>query len=242
MARQAAARLKQVFSVVLVTLRLRRDFAVKTVLPEISGDCFQVILAVLVHGETPKCRHLGPGTKGLWIFQPDGNPFLAQFEPDILQIGSNFFLVLQQIASLQIQLVDARGQLAVCDAQRFSMNLYSLHFGFVADLGIFFLFRLPLVRVDLVLQLGNLLTRVRQRVSLAVESLHAMAAHTAALIEKIFPEVKGLSAFSDPIVGVARLASGFSILLMKKGMQPERIQAVRFLDAGGGAAIAAMTG
>ena len=78
MAGQTTARFEQFFAVRFVALLLRGNFAVKAVLPEISGHRLQVIVAVFVNLEAPERRHLRAGTKCLRIFQPERNPVLAQ--------------------------------------------------------------------------------------------------------------------------------------------------------------------
>src|SRR5438445_6028341 len=43
---KTATRFKQILAMILVTLRLRGSLAIKTVLPEVSGDCLQIFRAV----------------------------------------------------------------------------------------------------------------------------------------------------------------------------------------------------
>ena len=76
-------------------------------------------------------------------------------------------------------------------------------------------FRLALVGYDLLLQLRNLLARIRQRVSFAIEGLHPMTADATALVEKILAEIQRVRAQRHPIIRVTHLAPGFGVLFMK---------------------------
>ena len=69
-----------------------------------------------------------------------------------------------------------------------------------------------------------------------------MAAHAAALIEKIFAQIQLVGALGHPIVCMTHLATGLSVLLVKQRMQPERIQTVALLDAGRRSPIATVAG
>src|SRR4051795_2990670 len=69
-----------------------------------------------------------------------------------------------------------------------------------------------------------------------------MTTNTAALIKQVLAEIQPVRALRHAVVGVAHLASGFSVLFMKKWMQPERVLAVSFFGTGGRAAVPAMTG
>src|SRR5215813_13501639 len=68
-----------------------------------------------------------------------------------------------------------------------------------------------------------------------------MTAHAAALIEKILGEIQRVGALRHPIVRMAHLTAGFSVVRVIKRMQPERIQAVRLHHRRRGASIAAVT-
>ena len=86
---------------------------------------------------------------------------------------------------MQVQLVYARGELAVGNAQRFGVRFQSLQLGIVLGIGRFILLRLPLIRADLILKLGDLLARVGERVSFAIERFHAMTTDATALIKQV---------------------------------------------------------
>src|SRR5438309_1768668 len=68
-----------------------------------------------------------------------------------------------------------------------------------------------------------------------------MTAHAAALIKKILAQIECIRALGYAIVCMAHLASRFGVLFMKQRVQPEWILAMRFHDAGRGAAITAVT-
>src|SRR5207253_9657352 len=102
-------------------------------------------------------------------------------------------------------------------------------------------FRLSFVRGNLILELRNLLSGIRQRVRFSIESFHAMTAHAAALIEEILAQIECVRALGYAIVCMAHLASRFGVLFMKQRVQPEWILAMRFHDAGRGAAVTAVT-
>src|SRR2546423_5326699 len=123
------------------------------------------------------------------------------------------------------------------------MSQEPLHFRIIAGVRavVSVQFRLSLVRGNLILQLRNLLPRIRQRVRLSVKSFHPMTAHATALIEEILAQIEGVRALGYAIVCMAHLASGFSVLFMKQRMQPEWILSVRLHLAGRGAAVAAVT-
>src|SRR6266566_7021844 len=53
---KTATRFKQVLAMILVTLRLRGGLAIKTVLPEVSGDRLQIFRAIRVICEAPEGR------------------------------------------------------------------------------------------------------------------------------------------------------------------------------------------
>src|SRR6185503_1426851 len=78
-------------------------------------------------------------------------------------------------------------------------------------------------------------------VGLTIEGFHPMAADAAALIKEILAEIQRVGALRYAIVRVTHLTAGFGVLLMKKRMQPERIQTVPLLNAGRGAAVTAVT-
>src|SRR6266545_2998597 len=107
MTSETAARFKKFFSVSRITALLFGNLALKAVLPEIRGDGLYLLFAVgILHmrstvggirGKAPERRHFGARTKSLRIREPHRNPFLAEFQTQILQIWSNLFLVLHQI-------------------------------------------------------------------------------------------------------------------------------------------------
>src|SRR5262249_16237709 len=138
---------------------------------------------------------------------------------------------------------DARRQLAALHAQRFGVSQQTLHFGIVTRIGAGFGIQsaLAIVGADLLLQLGNLLPRIGERIGLTIERFHPMAAHTAPLIEQILGGGGGVGALRHGIVCVAHLAAGLGVLFMEQWVQPERILAVRLNDAGRSAAVAAVT-
>src|SRR5205085_12314046 len=105
------------------------------------------------------------------------------------------------------------------------MRQQPLDFGVITGVGagICIQFRLPLIGSDLIAKLLNLLTCVRQRIALTIESLHAMTADAATLIEQVFAEIQGVGALRHAIVRMAHLAARFGVLFMKKWMQPEWI-------------------
>src|SRR5437588_6465167 len=123
------------------------------------------------------------------------------------------------------------------------MGQQSLHFhiitGVRAVIGV--QFRLSFIRRNLILKLRDLLARIRQRIGFSIESLHAMTAHAAALIEEILAQVERVRALRNAIVRVTHLASRFGVLLMKQRMQPEWILTVGLHGARRGATVAAMT-
>ena len=67
---------------------------------------------------------------------------------------------------------------------------------------------------DLILELQNLLARIRQRVSLAIERFHAMTADASTLIEKIFRQIQLIGALRYAIIRVAHLATGLGIFFL----------------------------
>src|SRR5687768_2825648 len=94
MAAKTAARLKKFLSFSLIAARLFGRLALKTFLPEISGNRLDLFLAVLIDLEPPELRHLGTGAESLRIPEPQRNPFLAKFQLHIFQIWSDFLLIL----------------------------------------------------------------------------------------------------------------------------------------------------
>ena len=165
------------------------------------------------------------------ILQPERNPLLAQFQANILKIRPYFLLVLLKVTGLQIQLVYPRRELAVGYPQRFSVRLQSLELSIVLNIRRFILLCLPLVGLDLILKLGDLLARVGERVGFAVERFHAVATDATTLIEEVLAEIKRVGALRHPIVRMTHLAARLGVLFVIKRMQPERIKPVRLDDA-----------
>src|SRR5258706_6426851 len=241
---ETATRLKQSLAVILVSLLLRGNFAIETVLPKVRRYGFQVLRSLFaVFSETPEGGHLRTRTKSLRVLQPNRNPFLAQLEAHVLEIRTNFFLVLLQVTGLKIQFVNPRGQLTVGDPQRIGMGQEALHFSsIVAGVAAGFSVqpRLAIVSGNLILELADRLARIGQGVTLAIECLHAMTTDTATLIEEILAQIQSVRALRHAVVRMTHLATGLSVLFMKQRMQPEWILSVSFNCAGGGAAITAV--
>src|SRR6185503_8286528 len=121
---KTAACFKQFLSVTRVSAWLSCERVSKTVLPQVGGDRFELIARVFVahvrfafsvRGEAPERRHLGPGSKLLWVLQPDRHPLLTQFHADIFEVWSNLLLILHHVLRLQVQLIDTRGEKTVRD-------------------------------------------------------------------------------------------------------------------------------
>src|SRR5687767_21577 len=79
-ASHATSGFKQLFSVSGISARLCRQRVRETVLPQVCGDRFDLIAGVYiahvrtfvgVRGEAPEGRHLGAGSKSLWILEPN---------------------------------------------------------------------------------------------------------------------------------------------------------------------------
>src|SRR5215813_4082911 len=128
MTREATTRFEQLLAVVLVALLLRRQLAVKSVLPEISRNRFQIFRAFFaIDFETPEGRHLRAGPERLWVLQPLDDPFGPQLQANIFQIWTDFFLILLEITRLQVEFINSGGQLTVLHAQRLGMRQEALH-------------------------------------------------------------------------------------------------------------------
>ena len=113
--------------------------------------------------EAPELRHLRSRTKGFRIFQPLRNPFLAQLQTNVFQVRSDFLLILKQVTRLEIEFVDARGELAIDDAERLRAGEQSSNFRLVTGVraGVGFPSCFALIRANLLLELENLLASVR---------------------------------------------------------------------------------
>src|ERR1035438_4227807 len=75
--------------------------------------------ADLVAGEAER-RHLRARAKSLRILQPDRNPFLAQFEPDVFKIGADLLDVPHQELGFRLHFGDPGVNVAGADTQIFS--------------------------------------------------------------------------------------------------------------------------
>src|ERR1022692_4750741 len=115
MAGQKAARLKQLLAARgIAGLLLRRRWTGPSRLPHERGE-----RADLVAGEAER-RHLRARAKSLRILQPDRNPFLAQFEPDVFKIGADLLDVLHQELGFRLHFGDPGVNVAGADTQIFS--------------------------------------------------------------------------------------------------------------------------
>src|SRR6266542_6294478 len=101
---------------------------------------------------------------------------------------------------------------------------------------------MALVSTDLLLELSNLLSRIRKRIRLAIEGFHAMTTDTATLIKQVLRQIQSIRALRHPIIRMTHLAAGLGILLVKERMQPEGTQTVGLDRTGRRATITAMTG
>src|SRR5687768_10593025 len=129
--RETAAGFEQLFAMTSVAAWLRWQRVSKAVLPQVSGDSFDLIRRVfvahvraiaLVRGEAPERGHLGSRPKLLRVFQPDGNPLLAQLDANVFQIRTDLLLILHNVLRLQVQLVDARSKQTVRDTNNVSLG------------------------------------------------------------------------------------------------------------------------
>src|ERR1051326_407832 len=253
--RKTAPTLEKSLAVLRVSFCLLRDFRIKTLLPQVSSDGLNLFLTILVAHicagrafrqgtEAPEHRHLRVRTKCLRIVQPDRHPFLAQLDANVLEVWSNFLLILHQVLRLQVHLVDTRREQTVGDPEAIGMRQQFRHFrlrclialrrrGVSADL--FF------VRSDLVFELADLLSRRSQRVSLTIESFVTMTTHATALHEQIASEIQCLRSLRDAIFRVTLLAAGFRILFLEHRPEPETMAAVSLDLAGRRATVAPVT-
>jgi len=105
---KAAGGLEQLFATCCVALRLRRSLFVEGGLPEECRDGLDLFIL------EPESWHLGSGPEGLRVSQPHRDPILLQLGFDLLQVGSDFFLVLEEVFGLDSEFIDARIDVADC--------------------------------------------------------------------------------------------------------------------------------
>jgi hypothetical protein len=151
-------------------------------------------------------------------------------------------LILHQVARLYVQLLDARLQLAVRDAQGDGAREFLLRFRFIRDGARFHvqLPRLPVVGGEVVFELLDRLAGVGESVRLAVEAFVAVAADAAALLEEVFALRQHVCALQHAILRVALLATGLHVLALVERVEPETVSAMTFDDTGRRAPVAAV--
>src|SRR5437763_462039 len=66
----AAARVEKLAAMLSIATLLLRHLPIKTLLPDIGRDCFNLICAVFITLKSPERRHLCAGTKRLRVLQP----------------------------------------------------------------------------------------------------------------------------------------------------------------------------
>ena len=240
--RKTSTPLEKLFAVTGIALRLSWYFGIETFLPEIRRDGLNLFGCVLVRlrradrsfvqmPKAPERRHLGAGTKRLRILQPNRYPFLAQLHAHVLQVWSNFLLILHQVFCLQVQLIDTCGDQTIRDAQTFGVGQQLLDFVF-AEIwiiaGLCVGENLFLVRGDLILELASRLPRGRQPVCLTIETFVTMTTHATALLKKVAAKVQCSGALRHAIARVTLLAARFGVLLLKHRPQPETMASVTF--------------
>ena len=196
----------------------------------------------------PEIRHLGGGTEIRRLLQPHRNPILVQLQPDIFQVRPDLLLVLHQAVRLVIELLQTPVQLAVRNSQVHRLDVQTVRYlvrlgriGLLHQVG-------SLLQIVFLLRL-NLLDLLADRVQilgLFVISLVAMAAHATSLAEEVFAVVDGCHCTS-PLTSTMSAAWQFwqpacCVFFGKQRPQPVLVVSVRFLDAGGGAAVPLMAG
>ncbi len=75
-------------------------------LPEVSGDRLDLMLA------QAEVRHLGCRAEISRLLQPHRNPVLIQLEADVLQVRPDLLYIFHQVVSMEIELLQARRDLA----------------------------------------------------------------------------------------------------------------------------------
>src|SRR5258706_7789037 len=100
---ETTARLEERLAVILISLLLRGNFAIETILPKVRRYGFQIVSAFFtVFSETPERRHLRARTKCLRIFQPNRYPLPAQLQAHVFEIRPDLLLILLQITRLYV--------------------------------------------------------------------------------------------------------------------------------------------
>ena len=242
MTRATAARLKQLLAVRLVALLLLRNLSVEGRLPEVSRNRLALVRLLcgghdaavfLIARQVPEGRHLRARSERLRVREPDGNPLLAQLQPNVFQIRPDLLLILHQVACLRVELVELRLYLTVSDGQTLGLREQSLC-ALVGDSGRARLgprnLGLVLVGRYLVFELLAELARVCERVRFAVEALVAMAADAAALVEEVFAFGQSRRALKHAVSRVALVAARLHVLLREEREEPELVFAVPLLD------------
>ena len=210
-------------------------------LPDISRDGSNLLII------QTEIRHLGGGPEVGWFLKPYWNPVPVQFQPDVFQVRSNFFHVLQQAVRLEIELLNVAIDLAVGNFQRYGVIIQPI--GFLVGLGsvglLHQLSRLLGILCFLGFELLDLLADRVQVFGFLVVALVTMAADAPSLPEEIFAFAdvpSHIAADQNHICRVANLAAGFSILFGEERPQPVLVISVTFFDASSGTAIALVTG
>src|SRR5688572_12948688 len=102
MAAETTNRFEQFLAVRRVARGLSSRFHVECGLPEECRDCLDLIVI------EPEGWHLGTGSEGLRIREPNRDPVFTQLGLHLLQVRSDLLYILHQVLSLGIKLVDAR--------------------------------------------------------------------------------------------------------------------------------------
>ena len=111
----------------------------------------------------------------------------------------------------------------------------------VSELALLSRANLFFVGENLISELADRLARARQQIRLAIETFVAMATHATTFGEQVASEIQHFGALSYAIARMTLLATGFSVLFLKHGPQPEAVTAVSLGVVGCGAAVTPVT-
>src|SRR5262249_7925273 len=149
-----------------------------------------------------------------------------------LQIWSDLLNILHQVLGLDVVLIDAALDLADDLPKRFG-PLSQFDCVFIAFGGVgrgVCLRDLASAVVAFGLQRLYALTRVAQRVLLAIKRLVAMTANAAAVLKQILSAIQIVRALKHSILAVTLIAPGLYVLLVVKRPKPMFVAAVPLLN------------
>src|SRR3989338_2121198 len=235
---QAAAGLKKLLAARGGAAGLGRQAGPGACLPEVGGEGAQLVVL------QTEARHLGRRAPLVGVLEPHGNPVAAELDADLFQVGPGALLFLHQAGHTHLELLALGVQPAHADAEVFGVGVEPLG-GLVGVGGVAVLDAL----LDLALGFGLFAVELVdglaggfQALAIVVEAFEAVAAHAAAQAEELLAAVQHLGLLDHHVAGVALLAAGLEVLAVVERPEPVLVAAVGLDDAGGGAAVAAVTG